>query len=202
MDANPPPPILAPAPQPACSTLGNTNPNSDPRCALYERSNSTDFLYLAGGVGLTTATISADVLGWSRSPSPAIRFWGPPMIGLSWGFLLGSIYPALPHSPSPWIPSALAEERKHIPTYIAASVALLAGITSPFVVAIETGPPPTSWSHSERQLRIVTSALTGAAGALLPYLFPPVPWKALRQLERLRLQGESTSFFLTYQSSF
>jgi hypothetical protein len=138
-----------------------------------------------------------------RQAPEGVRLLGPAVQGVTWGFLLGSVYPSLPQCTPQRVPTLPREggSSEHWP--IALAVAGFAGITAPLGLGIATGFEfPREWSVAERQGRLVISGLSAFGGALLPYLLPPRPWAARRELEKLRMQVEPQGFFVGYATRF
>ena len=75
-------------------------------------------------------------------------------------------------------------------------------MTAPFVVGQEQGPVPKSWPVTERSMRLVTAGLSGFAGALLPYVLPPITWRAHQELVKIRVAPVETGAGLTFSGTF
>jgi hypothetical protein len=69
-------------------------------------------------------------------------------------------------------------------------MALAAGVTAPVLLGMAQGfDPPAEVSIEERVARLVIAGTTAFAGALVPYLLPPRPLRALREIRQLRLDA-------------
>jgi hypothetical protein len=183
---------------------------------LCERASSTDWLYI-GAMGLgVIGSAYADLAyfkHWPHGENPAaprpptfgdsvVRTMPPAFFGLFWGGLVGGTYLALPKCSPTWVdaPPPEGEVRSTLP--IAVSLALLSGLTAPFLVATYTGPIKVEWPVSERWVRHIVPVGTAIAGAFIPYLLPPRTWAAKKELERIRFGGDGTSAFVSYTVAF
>jgi hypothetical protein len=105
-----------------------------------------------------------------------------------------------------WVPTAPREGQVRIKWPLALSIALAASISAPVIMGVATGPLQTddkhTWSTEERASRLLISGGFAFAGALLPYLLPPRTWRAARELERIRLSGDSRGTCATYGFAF
>jgi hypothetical protein len=184
VDSAAPPAVIAPAPaMRAADQLGPRDARERAACA---RASTVDVPYLLVAGALAVGGIAADVP--LRSADEGVRLLGPAALGLGWGFALGSIYPSLPKCGATWLASAPPEGTQRSSTLFAVSMALVAGVTAPLVLGIEQGFTfPESWSVPERQGRLVIAGLSAFGGALIPYLVPPRPWAAWRELQSLRV---------------
>jgi hypothetical protein len=156
-----------------------------------------------------TVPLAADVLAigfvngeLKYKDGSAVRMLGPAFIGLSWGATIGGGYLALPKCRIDYVGSPPPEGDVRSPWPVALSLALLGATMGPIMNGISTGPLPLEWSTEERAMRIVTSGVAGAVGALVPYLLPPRTWRAARELERLRLEGDQHRAFVGYTLRF
>ena len=80
----------------------------------------------------------------------------------------------------------------------------MAGATAPILVGLDTGPLPTAWTTEERVTRIVLSAGFGVLGALVPYMpwFAPRTWRAVRELEKLRIEPAERGAVIGWSTRF
>lgn len=177
-------------------------PRSQRERDLCERASSTDWFYLGGLVGLNVGAVLFDAKVAKHSDSVPLRMIGPGFVGLAWGGLIGGGYLALPKCDEHWLPGSPpgGDVRKSWP--LALALASLAGMTAPFVVGQEQGPVPKSWPVIERSMRLVTAGLSGFAGALLPYVLPPITWRAHRELVKIRVAPVETGAGLTFSGTF
>ncbi len=204
MDAPPvtdPPAVIAAPTHPIAATenYGRTARERE----LCERAASPAWGYVAlwgGFVGISLAVGS----GTKYAPEIGVRMIGPGFIGLAWGGFVGGAYLALPkcHTYYAGGPPPEGDSSTTIP--IALTMAALAGATAPFIVGLDTGPLPPTWSTEERVGRLVLSAGLGLAGALIPYIpfLAPRTWRAARELEKLRIQPAERGAVIGWSTVF
>jgi hypothetical protein len=181
---------LPPAP-PADYALapGDIYPQGQRERDLCATASHTDWLYLGTLAVLDTGAIwfgsSATVKFSSNVP---LRFGGPAMIGVTWGATIGGGWLALPKCSPTWVGETPREGAVRAAWPLALALAMLAGATAPIVNGIAIGYDlPFAWSTLEREMHLVTAAVAGFGGALLPYLIPPRTWASALELDRLRL---------------
>jgi hypothetical protein len=182
VDSAPPPP--PPAPPAYVYAAADERPRTPEEQRLCAKASRPDWLYLGAGVVVTAGAIALDT--WAHNQSEGIRYLGPPVLGLTWGFTLGGGYLALPKCAPDYVTSPPPEGNVRTDLEVALIFAALAGLTAPIIEAVETGTVPTQWSNSERVMRLVLASGFGIGGALLPYLVPPATWRAAKELEHLR----------------
>lgn len=181
VDADPletPPREVAAIVRPAASDSGA---RAKRYAELCEEAASTDYLYLAG---LLVLNVGGGVaLGVTKeSGSPFVRTLGPAAVGVTWGGLLGGGYLALPKCRPGRVLSSAPEGSSYSAVPMALAMGLVSAATAPVVVAIQAGQVREEWTTEERVARVLTASATGFAGALLPYLIAPKPWRAASQL--------------------
>lgn len=170
---------------------------------LCEAADHPDWLYLGATIAANVGTIGFLDGALKYSETPAVRLLGPASVGLTWGFFLGSLHMALPQCDATWAGyTAPPEGDVRSSTTLAIAMSLLAAASAPVIVAVETGPTPWFWPVPERSARVFVPMATGALGALLPYLLPPRPWRAMRQIEKLRLGGDAHGAFVGFGTTF
>ncbi len=178
----------SPPPSPYAYAPGDIYPRTDKERELCDAASRPDWVYLAGLLALDVGSIW---LGSSNEvklhDSALVRMSGPAALGLTWGATLGGGWLALPKCSPHWVEEPPREGEVRVGWPLALSIALLAGATAPIVYGIAIGPLPQQWSTAERELHVVTAAVFGFGGALLPYIVPPRTVAAARELERLRL---------------
>lgn len=209
MDALPAQPapsaIVAEAPPPAARFVapGDLGPRTDEERQLCEKAARPDFLYLGGLLALDVGAVLAHP--WLKyAPTQGERALGPMFIGLAWGATLGGGVLATPQCDPLAAPVGPPEGeiRKRWPLTIAVST--IAAATAPFITGIVTGPLDRRWTYGERSSRMWLAALSGLTGSLLPHIpfLSPKPYRAVRQLERLRVEpnvaGVGVSYTLTF----
>jgi hypothetical protein len=198
VDALPPPPPAVVAP--AAAT--DFQPRSERERELCEKASQFDWLYMSTLVVSNVATIYADTQWFRDDLRPGARLVGPGLVGLAWGWTLGAIYPALPKCNKTWVthPPPEGDVRSSLP--FAVSLSLVAGVTAPMLVGIETGPYDFDWTLRERTFRVLVPGFTGILGAFMPYLLPPKAWRAAKELENLRAYGDDKGAFIGYRLRF
>jgi len=181
---------LPPAP-PAqyASAPGDIYPVGPRERDLCAQASHPDWLYLGALAALDTAAIwfgsSATV---KFANNQALSYSGPAMIGLTWGATLGGGWLALPKCSPDWVGATPPEGGVRAAWPLALAIAMLAGATAPVVDGIAVGYNlPASWSTVDREMHVVTAAVAGFGGALLPYLIPPRSWAASVELDRIRV---------------
>ena len=186
VDSPPPPPPPPPAyVYPAAAS--DQRPRTAQERKLCDKASSPDWLYLGAGVVLTAGALALDVVDrTSSATSEGTRYLGPMGVGLTWGFLLGGAYLALPKCAPDYVTAPPPEGSVRTDWEIAVVFAALAGLTAPVLEAVETGTVPTQWSTGERAMRLILASVFGAAGAFVPYVLPPQTWRAAKELEHLR----------------
>jgi hypothetical protein len=191
----PPPPHYAYAP-------GDIYPVGAHEQELCDAADHPDWLYLGGLLVLDVGAVYVNSFVFKFADEPWQRQLGPAAIGLSWGATLGGGYLALPKCEPHWVPTAPreGEVRAHWP--LALSLALASAISAPVIMGVATGPLPTNWTTEERASRLLITGGFAFAGALLPYVLPPRTWRAARELERIRLSGDSRGTFVSYGFAF
>lgn len=204
MEPATPPPLphgaeVAPMPAPAATDI---YPRDAREMDLCTRASHPDWLYMAVQPFLVAGAIALDSQGLKYQDSAFVRTLGPASVGLTWGFLVGGIYLALPKCSPHWVRSDPAEGDVRASWPMAVAMAMFAGATAPIVVGIETGPTPTSWTTEERAGRIITAGLVGFGGALLPYLLPPKTWRAAKELQNLRATVSQEGAYVSYGFAF
>lgn len=208
-DAAPPsPPALvapAPPPPPAAQFAAATDirPRDAEEKALCARASHADWFYLGGLVALDVVSIVAHAT-LKQDESSTVRTLGAGFIGLTWGATIGGAVLALPACEPHYVPSPPPEGIVRSRWPLAIAVSMIATTTAPFVVGIVTGPLPSTWTYTERSSRLYVAAGAGLVGSILPYIpipiLSPVPYRAARELERLRfapLEGGGMGVYTT-----
>jgi hypothetical protein len=194
----------APPPPPASFRYGPTNihPVGARERALCDAASQPDYLYLLAGPLSLAGAITLESYVFKFDERPGFRTIGPGLVGLTWGFTLGSIYPSFQRCSPTWVLSAPREGDVREWWPVAVAVAAAAMLTAPVVVGVETGPVPFEWSVAERQARLFVAGGAGAIGALVPYVLPPKTWRAIKELQRIRAGADERGFFIGYSARF
>ncbi len=171
---------------------------------LCDSASKPDWLYLAFPLPLTVGAIVLDSQVFVPSGEPGLRTFGSSLVGLTWGFFVGSLWPAMPKCSEHWVPGAPPEGDVRVSWPMALAVATLAGATAPVAVAITEALPaaPPDWSNTERVLHVVLPGVIAFGSALLPYLLAPKTLRAARELQRLRASADGRGAMLSYTVQF
>jgi hypothetical protein len=222
LDSLPPePPVTA-----AVYAPGDIYPRGPRERELCAEASRPDWLYLGGLLALDVGAIalgSSQAIKYLAGSSPgdvAVRLSGPAAIGLTWGATVGGAWLSLPACSASWVGETPREGAVRATWPIALSLALLAAATAPIVNAIAVGgctvdqvqPPgsvpwcqgglPAEWTTLEREMHVVTAAIAGFGGALLPYVIPPRTWAAARELDRIRFGAQARGAYVGYAVAF
>lgn len=210
----------APPPPPAVVEAAPERENAVAAQDLYARTarerdlcasaSHPDWVYLsippllvAGAIALDTQVFKYDwaVFGGTTG-SPVVRDIGPSLLGLTWGFFLGSFMPAMPKCSPHFVSTAPPEGQVRTPWGLALSIALLAGLTAPILDYAVVGGAPDAWDDGERVSRVILSGALAFGAALLPYLLPPKTVRAARELEKIRATVSAQGTYVSYTLSF
>lgn len=204
VDSPPPPPpfVSAPAPADPAPAATDYQPRSKREAELCDRAGSFDWLYMGALLLADVGTVYLDGNWFKDDQRPVVRTIGPGLVGFTWGWTLGAIYPSLPKCSPTWIAHAPPEGDVYTSTPYAIAMTIIAGITAPILVGVETGPPDYRWLLGERMARVFVSAGTGVIGSLMPYILPPKTLRAARELEKIRAGGDGQSVFIGYRFQF
>jgi len=199
LDALPPPPPAAYAYAP-----GDIYPRGDRERELCDRASHPDWWYLGALTLLNGATITyGSVSGIQDSSNMLVRYSAPTVVGLAWGGAVGGFWLAMPHCDPHFVGELPREGDVRANWPVALSLALPAGATAPMINGILVGNQPMDWTDEERAAHVVTAAVSGFVGALIPYLLPPTSWSAARELERIRVGTDARGgVTIGYQLAF
>lgn len=199
---------MAPPPAPAATGARPPPAATDlyPRDAeerkLCDKASTPDWLYMAIPPVLVAGAIVLDSQGLKYQENAFLRTLGPASVGLTWGFMVGGTYLALPKCSPTYVSTIPVEGDVRATWPMAFALAMFAGATAPVIVGIETGPLPPSWTTVERSMRLVTAGLVAFGSALLPYLLPPKTWRAMKQLQDIRAGATKDGFFASVSVAF
>ena len=196
MDAAPPPP---PTMIVAATDL---YPRGSRERELCDAASHPDWLYLAIPPLLVAGAIALDTQVFKYDPNVSVRELGPTFVGLTWGLFVGSFYPSLPKCSPHFTTTVPPEGQVRTSWPIALSFAIFAGMTAPVVDYIAIGSVPDQWNDGERVARVLLSGGLAFGAALIPYLIPPKPLRATRQLLDLRPSVSAHGTFVTYSLRF
>ncbi len=177
---------------------------------LCVSASKPDWLYLAippllvaGAITLDTQVFKYDWASFGGTTgNPAVRDLGPALVGATWGLFMGSFFPSMPKCSTHFVTTTPPEGLVRTQWPIALSFAILAGITAPLVDYIAIGPVPLSWQDGERVSRIVVASTFAFGMALFPYLVPPKPLRAMRELFNIRASITPQASFVSYSARF
>ncbi len=177
---------------------------------LCEKASHFDYMYLGTFVALDVGTLLVDPFYVKGKDSLFLRIAAPAAFGLSWGATLGSLPLVTPQCEWPGTPRVRGpESTRHDHLAMMIALAGLAGASAPFIVGLATGPLPRDhfttgyaykWPVSERSGRLIAAGVGGALGTLLPYLLPPKPFSAIKELRELEVTTSGTD--ITFRLQF
>lgn len=207
-DLTTPPAIVEPAPPRVAATDFYARGSHEEE--LCKSASHPDWLYLAIPPLLVAGAVSLDALvfkyDWATfggtTGSPVVRDVGPMLVGATWGLLVGSFHPSLPKCSPHFVSTIPPEGQVRTSWPIALSFALLAGITAPVVDYIAIGAVPDAWTNEERVSRIILAGTFAFGMALFPYLVPPKPLRAMRELMNIRASVSAQGTFVNYTLRF
>jgi hypothetical protein len=215
LDSLPPEPPVPPA----VYAPGDIYPRGPRERELCAAAGRPDWLYLGGLLALDVGAIAlgtSQAIKYFAGSTPgavAVRLSGPAAIGLTWGATVGGAWLALPACDARWVGEMPREGAVRATWPVALSLALLAAATAPIVNAIAIGGCdassatcqgglPADWTTLEREMHVVTAAIAGFGGALLPYVLPPRTWAAAREIDRLRFGAGGRGAYVGYAVAF
>lgn len=194
--APPPASSAAPAPKPPPPAATDLYPRDARERELCSKASSPDWLYLAIPPVMVAGAIALDSQGLKYQESAFVRMLGPASVGLTWGFMFGGSYLALPKCSPTYVSTIPVDGDVRASWPLALAIAMFAGATAPVVVGIETGPVPREWETIERSMRLITAGVTAFGAALLPYLLPPKTWRAMKEIKEIRAGATKDGFFV------
>ena len=212
--ASPPPGIpVEVAPTIVAPAATDIGPRTAEERDLCDRASTPDYLYMGATLLLVAGAIYADGSYFKDLDSPGTRTIGPGVVGLTWGAMVGGLYPSMPRCRATWVRYAPPEGDVRSDVPIAFAMAMLAGATAPLMVGIETGSPRSphdadfgrdkTWEVEERSARLVVAGVAGFAGAFVPYLLAPRPYRAGRKLDALRAGSDGHgAYFVGWSGQF
>lgn len=201
MDA---PADLPPSPTEAPYVYAATDirPRQTREIELCERASHFDWQYtgafLLGFVG--SVYLNIDYL--KQQGEPGVRLIGPGLVGFTWGGLLSGGFLSLPKCDPLWAEGPPPEGNVRTIWPLATGIAVLAGVTGPFMDYVWAGQPKLNWPVPERSARVFIAAGTAVVGALFPFVLPPKTWAARREIDRMRVEGMPGGAAMTYTVRF
>jgi hypothetical protein len=170
--------------------------------ALCASASHIDVLYVGTTAALFAGSIYLDIGPLKESTTPAVRLMGPTLVGVTWGSVIGGGYLAWPKCRTDWAPTTPREGDFRSTAPLAIALAMLSAATAPVIDWFSMGPPHNDWPLLERSERVLFAMGGGFLGALLPYALPPKPWRAFKELQRLRPTGTASGASVSYVVSF
>jgi len=169
---------------------------------LCERAAQFDWLYTGTAFAGFIGSIAMNTQVLKHSETIGVRMLGPTSIGLFWGAFLSGGYLSLPKCDPTWAygPPPEGAIRAHWP--LATAITLLATVTAPAMDYIFLGPVKLDWEVSERTARVFVGMAGGLVGSLIPYVLPPRPWAARKEIERIRVGEVAGGPFVSYGFAF
>lgn len=169
---------------------------------LCEKASHWDWQYSAAFMLGYAGSLYLDIGPLKQNENTGVRLIGPGLVGFTWGGLLGGSYLALPKCDPLWAHGPPVEGNVRVAWPLATAIAILAGVTAPFMDYIFLGPIPLGWEVRERSARVFVAAGTGVLGAIFPYILPPRTWAARKEIDRMRVEGTLGGAALTYTLKF
>lgn len=169
---------------------------------LCERASSFDWLYTSLTLTGVVGSIYLNTQHLKQSDSGGVRMIGPASVGLTWGWFLSGGYLSLPKCEPMWAygPPPEGSVRSSWPT--ATAITLIAIATAPAMDYVFLGPVKTQWDVGERSARIFVAMGAGLVGSLVPYLIPPKPWAAKKEIDRIRVGEFAGGPYVSYGFTF
>ncbi len=179
----------APLPEPPGYVYAATDlrPRQTREIELCRKAADFDWLYtgvMAVGTG-ASIVLSSGALKEERKPG--VRLLGPSAVGFFWGGFLSGGYLSLPKCDPLWAGGAPPEGDVRASWPVALTITLVTIATAPAIDYIFLGPVDLDWSVRERSARVGVAMAAGAIGSLFPYLLPPTPWAARKEIDKIRL---------------
>ena len=180
----------------------DNRPRQAREIALCERAASFDWMYTGamalgflGGEYVNLAILKPQ-------EEPGVRLIGPGVIGFFWGGFLSGGYLSLPKCDPLWAYGPPPEGNVRAAWPMAATIAILAGVTAPAIDFIFLGAVPIHWTVPERSARVFVGMGAGVVGSLFPYVVSPRTWSAAKEIERIRVGQVAGGPFVSYTLKF
>lgn len=180
----------------------DSRPRQRREIELCEKAAHFDWLYTGTMFAGTVASIILNTQVYKHSDSVGVRMIGPSSIGLFWGAFLSGGYLSLPRCEPTWAYGAPPEGAVRASWPMAAAISILATATAPVMDYTFLGPVKTDWEVIERSSRVFVAMGGGLVGSLIPYLLPPRPWAASKEIERIRVGEFAGGPFVSYGTAF
>lgn len=200
------PQVQLPPSAPASAQLAaiDFGPVSKEQAELCKKASRVDWPYLGAMVLADVGTVILDSQGFQTTPHAGERLVGPGLVGLSWGWTVGGFYLTLPQCSPDFVNTRPPEGTTRSAFPLALSFSILAAVTAPVIVGVETGEGAQTlqWAPSERVMRLVIAGATGAVGSVMPYVLPPRTWRALRELRHVQAGADAHGAMIGYSVPF
>jgi hypothetical protein len=189
-------------PPPYVYAATDIRPRQAREIELCDQAARFDWMYTGGFLAGIVGSVFLDIKIFKLDERPGIRFFGPGLVGFTWGGFLSGGYLSLPKCDRQWVYGAPPEGDVSAAWPMATVITLLAGVTAPLIEATFLGAPKVDWFDWERATRVFVAGGAGVAGALLPYVLSPRPWAARKELDRIRVGATAGGAALTYRIAF
>ncbi len=169
---------------------------------LCKKASSFDWLYTGA---MAVGVVGSEYLNLAvlkPNEEPGVRLIGPGMIGFFWGGFLSGGYLSLPRCDPFWATGAPPEGNIRASWPMATAITIAATVTAPALDYIFLGAVPVHWTVTERSGRVGIAMATGALGSLFPYVVSPRTWRAMKEIERIRIGEVAGGPFLSYGGTF
>lgn len=177
-------------------------PRQSREIELCEKASSFDWQYTGAFALGFAGSIYLNIDQLKHTTSFATRMLGPTLVGFTWGGFLSGGYLSLPKCDPLWAYGAPPEGNVRAQWPLATAIAVLSGVTGPFMDYLFLGPPKLGWAVEERSARVFFASGFAVLGSLFPYLVPPRTWSAAKEIERIRVQGTQGGAHLSYGFAF
>jgi hypothetical protein len=193
VDREPPPYVYA---------ATDIRPRQPREIELCAKASTFDWQYTGATVLGVAGSVYLNLQPLKQSEEPGVRLMGPGLVGFFWGAFLSGGYLSLPTCDPLWAYGAPPEGNVRAKWPVAAAITLLATVTAPTIDFAFLGPVKPEWTDAERSGRVFVGMAAGAVGSLVPYILPPRPYGARREIERIRLGQVSGGPFVSYSLAF
>lgn len=198
MDAAPP--AEPPQEEPAYVYAANDiRPRSAKEVELCEQASHFDWMYTGAFAISYVASVWLNIDYLKQIGPASVRMIGPVVQGFTWGGTLSGGYLSLPKCDPLWTQAPPVEGNVRARWPMATAIAVLSGVTAPILDYVWLGQVKVGWAVEERSARIFVGGAFGVIGSLFPYLVPPRTYSAMRQIERLHIDGYKDGAGLSYR---
>lgn len=166
---------------------------------LCEKASHFDWMYTGAFALSYVASVWVNIDYLKQIGPSSVRMIGPVLEGFTWGGFLSGGYLSLPTCDPLWTQAPPIEGNVRVAWPMATAIGLLAAVTAPILDYTWLGPVKIGWAVQERTARIFVAGAFGVIGSLFPYLVPPRTWSAMKQIEKLHVEGYRDGAGLSYR---